>query len=53
MVGDLDRATRRAGARLFVGQRRDAIQRVATELLYTGRELVSRAAALCNVNEFA
>jgi hypothetical protein len=38
---------------MFTSQRWDAIQRVATELLYERRVLVSRVAELSNVKEFA
>jgi hypothetical protein len=42
-----------ASARLFVGQRWDAIECVVAELLYERRVLVSQVAALCGVREFA
>jgi hypothetical protein len=42
-----------AGACVFVGQRWPHIQRVAGELLYERRVLVSRVFELCNLKELA
>jgi hypothetical protein len=55
LVGAPWKPTLPPAARMFVSQRWPCMQRVAAELIYERRVLVSRVAELCNVkfNEFA